>query len=98
MGALARNGRLVDRERVAFHDAELLAKLLLELGEGWDAAAVALYRNDGRAGIKKRVGQPARTRTDFVDALAFKRSRNCSDSREQLAIEDEVLAQGLACA
>ena len=96
LGALARNGCFIDCKCVAFHDVELVAKLLLKFGEGGDATAISLHGNDGRARIKKRVGQPARPWTDFVDAWVFQRSRDCCDPRQQLTVEDEVLSQGLA--
>ena len=42
------------------------------------------------------MGQSARTRPNFVDCFAPERTGNRGDSSEELAVEDEILAQRLA--
>ena len=45
----------------------------------------------------KALGQPARARADLIDGLAIERARNRRDPRQQLPVEDEILAERLAC-
>ena len=71
-------------------------KLCLQLGERRDAAPVALDRDDRRAGIEQRAGQAAGAGADFIDRCAFERPGDRGDPRQQLAVEDEILAERLA--
>ena len=55
----------------------------------------------GRAtvrGLQQRAGQAARPRTHFIDALAVEWPRHPRDAAEQLAVEQEILAERLGCA
>ena len=49
---------------------QLVAELLLQLGQRRNAAPVALDRDDRCAGIEQGAGQAAGAGPDFVDALA----------------------------
>ena len=66
-----------------------------KLGQGGQAAPVALDRDDLGAGVEQRAGQAARAGADFIDGCAVERSRDGGDARQQLAVEDEILAERL---
>ena len=79
--------------------SSLSGKLRLQLGQRRDAAAVALDRDDRRPGVEQRAGQPARARADLIDALRLRALPGIAAiAREQLPVEDEILAERLACA
>src|SRR5687768_5714585 len=96
MGAVAGLGALVDAHRVAFDDLEALRIFLLELGQGRPTAAIALDRDDVRSGVEQRPSQSAGAWPDLIDSLAVQRSRNGGDPRQQLPVENEILAERLA--
>ncbi len=95
MRAVADQAALVDLHRVAFDQLELAGKVGAQFFQRGDAAAVALDRYDSCAGIEQGAGQAAGAGADFVDGVAVADPRNGGDARQQLAIEDEVLAQRL---
>src|SRR5574338_1094063 len=96
VGALAGEPPLVDCERVTLDDLEATGELGLELGESRKAAAVALDADDLGSGLEQRSGQAARSRTHLIDGLAGTHPRDRGDPGEQVAVEDEILAERLA--
>jgi hypothetical protein len=96
VGATAGDGFLIDFERVGLEDLELAAELLLQLGQGGNAAAVALDRDHAGARIEQSPREPSRAGPDLVHALPLQRAGNGRDPRQQLTVEDEILAERLA--
>ena len=70
MGAGADRGDLVDLERVLLDQHQLAGKGGIEFGEGGEAAAVALDRDDACASVEQGAGEAARAGADFINALA----------------------------
>src|SRR5207302_9844778 len=83
-------------QRVRLNDLELAAELLLQLGQGRDAAPVALHGDDRRSGVEQCPGEAARARAHLLDALAFERTGDRCDPRQELPVEDEILSARLA--
>jgi hypothetical protein len=81
---------------IAGDDLEPPLKFSLKLGEGGNAAPVAFDGNDRGTGVEEGAGEPARTRSDLVHALALQIARNASNAREELPVENEILAERLA--
>ena len=48
--------------------------------------------------VEQSAGKSARTGSDFIDALTLQRAGHCGNPCEQLPVEDEILAERLACA
>ena len=87
---------LVDLQRVGLDEVEGDRRTRAQLVERRNAAPVALDRDDVGAGIEQRAGQPAGSGADFVDALRREIAGNRRDPGQQLAVEDEILAERLA--
>lgn len=85
----------IDRERIAFDHLELPRKGLIELGERRDTAPIALDRRHARAGGEQRAGQAARARADLQHLCVFQIARDARDPRQQLRVEEKVLAKRL---
>ena len=86
---------LVDAERVAGNYPQAPVMAGLELGQRGQAAPITLDRDDVRARIEQRVGQSARAGADFIDRRPAEWPGNCGDAREQLPVENEILAERL---
>ena len=86
----------VDFERIALHHAQLAGKRLAQFGERGDAAVVTLDRRHARAGAEQCPRQPARPRPDLEHFGIGQVAGNACDPRQQLRVEQEVLAQRLA--
>ena len=95
MTARADLGALIDVQRVARDHPQASGELGFKLAESRQAAPVALDRHDLRPRVEQGTGQSARTGPDLIDALPYKRARNCRDPRQQLAVENEILPQRL---
>jgi len=89
-------GALVNLQRVAFDHAQLSGEQCFEFGQRGEAAVITLDRDDLGPGIEQGVGQPAGAGADFIDGLAGEIAGNRGNLGEQLAVEDEVLAERLA--
>src|SRR4029079_5786394 len=96
MGSLTNGGTLIDRQRIALDDPQPMRDLRAELLQGGHASVVPLDGAQLRSGGEQRPREPAGPGPDFIDPLAFHRSRDGGDPRQQLTIQDEVLAKGLA--
>ncbi len=90
--------RRIDLERVAFDHLQLAGKEFAQLGQGGNAAPVALDRGDRGARLQQCAGQPARAGADLEDFGAGQVARHLGDARQQLMVEQEILPQRLACA
>jgi hypothetical protein len=97
MGAIACLRPLVDLQRIAGYDAQATQKFPIEFCQRGEATPIAFDRNDLRACIKQGAGQAARAGADLIDRSSVERAGNRGDARQQLAIEDEVLAERLGC-
>jgi hypothetical protein len=96
MSAPAHELRFVDGKGIGFDEREAAAKVAAQFLERRNAAAVALDRGHGCTALEQRARQAAGAGTDLIDPRALERSRKRGDPREQLPIEDEVLAERLA--
>src|SRR4029079_130683 len=70
--------------------------MLLEFGQGGDAAAVPLDRDYRGAGVEQRAGQAAGPGTDFINRFAGQRARDRRDAGQRWGVEDKILPQRLA--
>ena len=86
---------LVDAQGVAFDDSQA-GKGSFKLGKGGEAPPVPLDRDDIGSGIEQGPGQAAGPGAYLIDRLSFQWTRNGGDTRQQLAVEDEILPERLA--
>ena len=96
MRTFARGRALIDFQRIFLDDEKLAAELLLEFGQGRNAAPVTLDRDNQGTGVEQGAREAAGARPDFVDALSCKGARYRCDPGEKMAIEDEILSECLA--
>jgi len=95
MRALAGLPALVDLERVAGNDPQAVVIFGFEFGQRGQAAAIALDRHYLGTAIEQCAGKATRARPDFIDRGAIERPGNGGDSRQQLPVEDKILAERL---
>jgi len=88
--------RFAHLERVGLLQAQPVRIFGAELVESGNAARVAFNRGDDRSCIEKRPSETAGPRADLIDALAGQIAGDGRDARQQLPIQDEVLAKRLA--
>jgi hypothetical protein len=84
-------GLLIDGQGIRIQNPELRREERLKLSKSGYASPVAFDCNDLCSGIEQGVCEAARTGANFVDPLTFQRTRYGRDTRQQPAIEDEVL-------
>src|SRR5436189_168822 len=82
-----------DLERVALDRLQPPFESFAELGQGGQAAPVALDGDHPGSGAQQRPRKSARPRSHFVDRLAFQRAGNPRDPVEKLLVEKEILAE-----
>jgi hypothetical protein len=92
VGAVASDVLLVDLQGILLDQRQSIAEVFLYFSEGREAAAIPFDRYDRCSRIEKRTRQSSWTWADLVDALAVQIAGYRRNAREQLAIEDEVLA------
>src|SRR4051812_9532753 len=85
-------------ERIGFDQLQLASELLPELFQCRDAAAVAPDSGDRSASIQQCPSEPAWPGPDLIDPLTLEVAGHRGDPREELPIENEILAERLACA
>ena len=96
MGALADRGSLIDLEGIGVDNCRCpgyAACNSARAGMHRRSRSTAMTRGSG---VEQRVGQTSWTRADFIDTLSRQGPGNGSDARQQLSVEDEILAQSLA--
>ena len=82
-------------QRVALDHAQAAGIGVREFGERGDAAAVALDRGDARPRRQQRAGEAAGAGADLQHLGVRQVARYGGDAREELTVEEEVLAQRL---
>src|SRR3546814_7770667 len=87
----------VDIQRIALDHAQPAGVEGGQFVERGDTAPIALNRRHPRARGKQRARQSARPGADFEYLGIRKVTRDRRDPAEKLAIEQEVLAERLAC-
>jgi hypothetical protein len=93
MRALAGGRAFVDLKRIALDELKPAGELLLELLERGNASSVAFDGDDRCSGVEKRTSQSPGTRADLIDSFALERTGNSGNPRQQLPVEDEILAE-----
>ena len=83
-------------ERVIFPHGQHAGKRLREFFQRGQAAAVAFDRDDFGASLEKSACQAAGAWADFINGLSRQIAGDSRDPVQQLAIEQEVLAERLA--
>jgi hypothetical protein len=97
---LARRGQLggeVDRQRVAFDQAQAGRVGVAQVGDGCDRARVDL--DGGKmcgVAFEDGAGQAAGAGADFGDVAAAQRPGLADDAADQIGVEQEVLAELVA--
>ena len=95
MGPVIHRGGLVDVERVALDQSKPSVERLPELIQRGKTTAVAFDCGYVCASVEQRASEPARSRPNFINVRVLKRAGDRSDPREELPVEDEVLAKRL---
>ena len=85
-----------NRHRIAFDDPQSMWMNFAKFGKRRQASPVTLDDSHIRPGIDQRAGQATGAGADFIDRLPFKAARHSGNAVEQLAVEQEVLAERLA--
>jgi len=85
----------IDGHRVAGNHTKLVRKCLRQFSKGWQAAPVALDRDQPRPGAQDGAGQAAGTRPNLEGRLVLERSGNGRDPVQQLLVQQEILAERL---
>ena len=96
MRAFARHRTLVDLQCIAFDYMQLLAERLLKLCERGKTTPISFDGDNRCSGIEQCARQATGSRSDLVNPLSIQWAWNGSDTREELAIENEILPQRLA--
>jgi hypothetical protein len=97
MRTLTDDRPLINAERVFLDYRQTLGKGGAQFRQRRQAAAIALDRDDRRTGFQQGSSEAAWTWPDLGDGRAQQWSGDGSDTRQQLAVEDEVLAERLGC-
>jgi hypothetical protein len=83
-------------ERISLHHLEPAGIMRSYLGQDWQAAGIALHRDDARGALGQQgPREPTRARTDLEHGEALERARRPGDLGGQVEVEQEILSERL---